>query len=178
MPTRIFLIGIGRFLTLYQAIRRFFVLVSATITLTVSCAGSSSDSHQCRLNEQVWIEVKQGNGLSGDRFTIVAVSPQYDEPIELGQFSGSTNATYVETGLYGSSLRAVIYRNDPPFAVSWEDETGAVDPVVCTLGQYLIVGLVDDGTARMQLDGVEATRPVASGEGLLVGPAVVFVSGP
>ena len=40
------------------------------------------------------------------------------------------------------------------------------------------MGLVDDGTARMWLDGVESTRPVASGEGLLVGPAVVFVSGP
>ena len=171
------MIGIGRALTLYQTIKRLVILISATTALAVSCADSVTESHQCRLNEQVRIEPAPANGLLIPRFSIIAET-QHDKSTELAQFPAESDATYVEQSLFGSYLRAVISRTDPPLAVSWEDQTGVVDPVVCTLGEFLIVGLVDDGTARMRLDGAESTRPVPSGNGVLVGPAEVFVSDP
>ena len=54
-------------------------------------------------------------------------------PLNWAQFPAESDATYVEQSLFGSYLRAVISRTDPPLAVSWEDQTGVVDPVVCTL---------------------------------------------
>ena len=172
------------FLTLHQSISRLVVLASVATALVVSCADSVTESRQCRLNEQIWLEESPDEVPWLSRFGIIAVSPQYDEPIEFGQIiAGETDSTYLESSLFGSYLRAVFYRinqrNDPPpYLVSWEGRTGIVDPVTCVLDKFLIVGIVDDGTARMRFDGVEATRPVASGGGSFSGPAAGLVSSP
>lgn len=140
--------------------------------LAGACGDSVSDGRGCQVSEGVRIETVPAGRLPD---VSAIVTNEDGDAIELARMTVPNDATYVERGFLGSYLRFVISRTDAPTEVLWKDPAGVVDSVKCTLGDHIVEGLVDDGTAELWLDGVKSNRPVAMGEGLLSGPVELFV---
>lgn len=176
----IFLNGMQKVLSPRPTNRRSLALVCAALVLTVACGGSFAEARRCQMNEDIRVEIVPSDlripGFA--RFAIV-VNTEDQGHIELSQFDIS-GATYVESDHFSTYLRLVISPTESPVDARWEHSAGVVDSVRCTLGEYVVEGLVDDGTARLRLGGIESTRPVPEGESgaQLIGPLEMYIAQP